>query len=168
MASKIDNIKTEKEIKDRLVSTDTSIVTPNLGKRLHHLYSYFRCVFIARVLEYMIHLAGSYKIFSISEDILLEAMGRTSWFFSYSLERRLKILLQEMVGGLGLLELEVIDEPNAPYGSKTINYYKLSTAGYQSYKDQVYQTLVTQMHANIIGRILTYCAVIIALIALFK
>lgn len=177
--STIEDIRKDDELAELLTTTKTDLLTPHLGKGNHLTKSYHRIQFIAKVIEYMVYLASTHGIKKVNGKIILEAVGKTSWYLdlcpSY---RQLEMLLIEVAAGLELLEIEkagTIKVPNPLYGinanqekeiEKILGYnFKLSNKGWESYKKQEYQILASNLFAAKISRCISYIALIIALLS---
>lgn len=175
----IDDIRKNDKLVELLTTPKTDLLTPHLGKGNHLINSYYRIQFIAKVIEYMVYLASVYGIKKVSGEIILEAVGKTSWYLNLCPSyRQLEMLLIEVAVGLELLEIEkagTIKVPNPLYGisanqeteiDKFLGYnFKLSNKGWESYKKQEYQILASNLFAAKISRYVSYTALIIALLS---
>lgn len=141
---------------------------------------YHRIQFIAKVIEYTVYLDFIYGIEKVSGKIILEAVGKTSWYLNLCPSyRQLEMLLKEVAVGLGLLEYEksgTVKVPNPLYGinvdqekeiEKFLGYnFSLSNKGWESYQKQEYQILASNLFAAKISRYVSYTALILALLAI--
>ena len=176
----IDDIRKNDELIELLTTTKTDLLTPHLGKGNHLINSYHRIQFIAKVIEYMVYLASTHGIKKVNGKIILETVGKTSWYLNLCPSyRQLEMLLIEVAVGLELLEIEnagTIKVPNPFYGIKVdqekeidkfLRYnFKLSNKGWESYQKQEYQILASNLFAAKISRYVAYIALIVALFAL--
>lgn len=162
--------------KKKLTNTNTDLLTPHLGNGSHLIASYHRVQFIAKVIEYMVYMHSIRGIEKVHGDAIIDAVADTSLYLRlYPSQRQLEELLIEMSFGLELLECENLGTINVPvgiYNQENIKMFlgcnfKLSLEGWQSYRQQEYQILASNLHAAKISRWVSYVAVIIALLTLF-
>ena len=118
----IDDIRKNDELENILTTTHTNLLTPHLGKGSHLIKSYYRVLFIAKVIEYMVHISSVYGIKKVSGKIILQAVCNTSWYLNlFPSCKQLEMLLIEIACGLELLEVEnagTIKVPNPFNGIK--------------------------------------------------
>lgn len=170
---KIEDIHKNKEL---LTDTNTDLLTPLLGNGSHLVKSYHRVQFIAKVIEYMVYLSYSYGIEKVHGRIIIDALANTSWYLRMSpSQSQLEKLLIEMSLGLELLEIEDMGSIKIPIDIDNKNKisillgrnFRLSPKGWESYRKQEYQILASDLYAARISRLVSYVAIIIALLTLF-
>lgn len=179
--SEFDKIKKAIKIRNILTDTQTTLLTPNLGKGFHLRSSYYRFQFISKVIEYMVYIKATYGIEEVHGDVILDAVCKNSYFLQlFPTYNQLKLLLIEISLGLGLLDvielgtikvsnpLHNIDKSQPDEIEKFLGYnFKLSAKGWDSYSKQEYQILASNLFAARLSRWVSYIAVIISLTALF-
>ena len=168
------------ELRKELIKTNTSIVTPNLGSGNHLHYTYLRISFIAKTIDYLANRSIFSNIDKIEGSVIRSAVASTSWLLAHiPSASSLDILLFEMSEGLGLLDREdlgytevenplfLIDKTNPQFIKKHNGFhYSLSEKGWNSYQNQEFQILASNLLASNINRFISYAAVIIAFVAL--
>lgn len=106
-----DEVSKYLELRKKLVSTHSSILTTTLGKGKHLHNSYLRTLFIARVIDYLAEKAIFSKIIQIPDSIIIDAVCESSHILSYTQTQEiLGCLLYEMSDGLELLDREDIGD----------------------------------------------------------
>lgn len=167
------------ELRKKLISTDTSIITPLLGKGKHLHNAYLRALFIAKVIDFLAEKAIFSKIIELPDDIIITAVSNSSRILSFTQTQEiLQCLLYEMSDGLELLDrtdLGVVKVPNPAYQfdknqppeiekHRGFNYM-LSEKGFKAYQKQEFQILATNLISARISRVVSYSALLIALAA---
>lgn len=148
-----------KRLHDLLVNTNTSLLTPHLGKGNHLFHNYLRFSFIAKVIEYLGHQSVFCQTEKIETTIICRAVCQTSISLNYlPTVDQLHALLYEMTVGLKLLTHSVVD-------SKTI-LLSLSEKGWEAYRNQEFQILAANLKSAMIGRFVSYIALFVSIIAL--
>lgn len=168
------------ELRKKLVKTNTSIISPNLGKGNHLHYTYLRISFIAKTIDYLAQLSTFSNIGKMEGSVIGEAVCSTSWLLNnIPSADSIDLLLFEMSEGLGLLDredlgyvevenpLSLIDTSKPSHIKKHVGFnYSLSEKGWSSYQSQEFQILSANLLSSNISRFVSYAAVIIAFIAL--
>lgn len=174
-----DEVSKYLELRKKLVSTHSSILTTTLGKGKHLHNSYLRTLFIARVIDYLAEKAIFSKIIQIPDSIIVDAVCESSHILSYTQTQEiLGCLLYEMSDGLELLDREDIgditvenpaycfDKTEPSTIKKHLGFkYSLSKKGFESYQEQKFQILAANLLSTRISRFVSYTALAIAFLA---
>lgn len=169
-------------LRNLLTSTSTTILTPNLGKWWHrHLfYSYLRFLFIAKVIDYLAYKKIFSKIEELPGDIITMSVCKTSWLLDTIIPAsHIDILLFEMSEGLKLLNrrdlgTEMVANPmylidKTQPKEKEIHkgfMYSLSEEGLETYANQTYHILASNLYSSRLGRFISYIALGVAFVTM--
>lgn len=175
------DINTLIKFRKLLTEPSSSILSASNSKNWILFNTYLRMSFIAKVIDYLAHKSIYTKMEEIGGDIIIEAVCNTSKQLAYIPSNiQLLCLLHEMSEvGLGLLEshdlgekeMDVpILEDNKLIMKKQLVHqgfsYSLSIAGWEAYKTQKFQITFIEMLSARIGRIVSYSAILLSIIAI--
>lgn len=175
------DIDTAIKFRKLLTEPSSSILSAANCKKGVLSNTYLRISFIAKVIDYLAHKSIYNKIDRIGGDVIIEAVCNSSKQLSLiPTNEQLECLLHEMSEvGLGLLdsydlgkmdiELPTIEDGKVEIKNKSVHQgfsYSLSVSGWEAYKTQKYHIIFTEMLSARIGRIVSYSAILLSIIAI--
>jgi len=179
--SEIKDIDTLIKFRKILTEPTSSILSPSNSKTSVLTNTYLRMSFIAKVIDYLAHYSIYAKMEKIGGDIIIEAVCNTPKQLSLIPSNlQLLCLLHEMSEvGLGLLdshdlgekemEVSILKDDKLIIKKQLVHQgfsYSLSVSGWEAYKTQKYQIILAEMLSARIGRVVSYSAILLSIIAI--